>query len=409
MINTAKTRLLCESVRLSRVPASPIRKLVPFAEKAKKSGIRVYHLNIGDPDIQTPSEMIQVVRTWKLNPVSYAHSQGDSELLNALRAYYKRLGFPFIQKEHIQVTSGGSEAIFWAFFATCNPKDEVIVFEPFYTNYNSFAVIAGIRLVPIKTYVESGFHLPHRKEIERHITSKTRAILYCSPGNPTGTVYTKAEIELLVSICKRNNLFLLSDEVYREFVYDGKKQISILSYINEIPDRAVLLDSLSKRYSLCGARVGALVSLNKDIMEGVLRMAQGRLSAGLIDQKVAAGLTKVPSSYIQKVRIEYENRRNILYNGLSKIPGIVLSKPEGAFYIIARLPVKDAEHFCMWLLTDFRDRRETVMLAPAKGFYITEGMGESEVRIAYVLNITHLKRSIEILSKALANYPRGLR
>lgn len=392
------------SSRLLSVPASPIRKLVPFAEAAKKAGVKVYHFNIGDPDIRTPDVMIDVLHTWDRNPVGYANSHGEAPLLSSLATYYHGVGAPFLETKHIQVTMGGSEAISWAIFATCEPGDEIIVFEPFYANYNSFAIVHGVTLVPILTTAANGFHLPSETEIEKYITKKTKAILICTPNNPTGTVYTKEEMEMLVMIAKKHALFLMSDEVYREYTYDGRKQTSLLSYMQHIPSQAIVLDSLSKRYSACGIRIGTLVSLNNDIMEGVLRIGQGRLSAGLVDQAMAAQLVNVPEKYFKDIHDEFEKRRDVLYEGLKKISGVVVPKPEGAFYTIVGLPVKDAEAFCQWLLTDFRDNNETVMIAPAAGFYATPGKGKNEVRIAYVLNTTAIARSIEILTKALSVY-----
>ncbi|MBI5620236.1 pyridoxal phosphate-dependent aminotransferase [Candidatus Gottesmanbacteria bacterium] len=406
------------SKRLSSVPASPIRKLVPYAVAAKKAGVTVYHLNIGDPDIKTPEVMLDVLHNWKDNPIRYGQSQGEPGFLDAVLSYYHTLGFPFLNTEQLQVTSGGSEAIAMAMFAVTDPGEEILTFEPLYTNYNSYAAMNGITLTAVATDIKTGFHLPLQQEIEKKITKNTKAILYCNPNNPTGTVYTKAEVEMLVSIAKKHHLFLLSDEVYREYCYDGKKQISLFSYMQEIPDLAVVLDSMSKRYSLCGARLGVLVSLNPEIMAGVLRIAQGRLSAGFVDQAIASKLTEVPDSYLEGVQKEYAKRRDVLYEGLSKIPGVTIPKPEGAFYTIVGLPVPDAEAFCQWLLTDFRDpsassgQAETVMLAPAAGFYTsaslstgaTQGKGKNEVRIAYVLNTQALTRCIEILKKALQAY-----
>lgn len=392
------------SNRLQKVPASPIRKLVPFANEAKRQGVKVYHLNIGDPDIKTPQVMIDVLKKWDQNPIPYGQSQGELKFLDSLTAYYNKLGYEFIDPKNIQVTTGGSEAISMAFFATCEVGDEVIVFEPFYTNYNSYAMVNQVKLVPVRTYGKDGFHLPEAKEIEKKITSKTRAILICNPSNPTGTVYSKKEMDMLVEIAERKNLFLISDEVYREFVYDGKKHVSILDYMKRIPEKTVLLDSLSKRYSLCGARLGMMVSLNEDLMSGVLRVAQGRLSSGFVDQKVAEKLTEVTPDYFEQVKKEYQRRRDVLYDGLSKIKGVFLEKPEGAFYSVVKLPVTDANDFCQWLLTKYRYKQSTVMLAPAAGFYASPGLGKDEVRIAYVLNVEDLKRSIEILTHALVEY-----
>lgn len=394
------------SDRLLEVPASPIRKLVPFATAAKKEGVKVYHLNIGDPDIKTPEVMIDVLKNWSDNPIAYGQSQGQPKFLESLVSYYHKLSYSYIKTNNIQVTTGGSEGISMALFALCEPGEEVITFEPYYANYNSYSTINGVKIVPVLTTGETGFHLPERSEIESKITNKTKAILICNPSNPTGTVYTKEEMEMLVSVCVKNNLFLVSDEVYREFVYDGKKYFSILEYMEKYPQQMVLLDSLSKRYSLCGARLGMIVSLNKDLMDGVLRMAQGRLSSGYIDQAMAEKLTEVDDSYFKAVHKEYQTRRDVLYEGLKSIPGVYLEKPEGAFYTIVKLPVKDSEDFCQWLLTDFRHNNETVMVAPAAGFYGTKGMGKNEVRIAYVLNCDDLKKAIEILRRALVKYNR---
>lgn len=392
------------SKRLQSVPASPIRNLVPFAEAAKKEGVKVYHFNIGDPDIKTPEVMIDVLHTWSRNPVGYANSHGEAPLLASLQTYYHNLGATFLETTNIQVTMGGSEAISWAMFATCEAGDEIIVFEPFYTNYDSYAIVHGITLVPVLTTAVNNFHLPIAEEIEKKITSKTKAILICTPNNPTGTVYTKEEMEMLVALSKKHNLFLMSDEVYREYAYDGRKQTSLLSYMKEIPDKAIMLDSLSKRYSACGIRIGVLVSLNADIMSGVLRIGQGRLSAGLVDQAMAAELVHVSPQYLKDIHDEFEKRRDVLYEGLKNIPGVVIPKPEGAFYSIVGLPISDAQDFCKWLLTDFRDNNETLMLAPASGFYATPGKGKNEVRIAYVLNTKAIARCIELLKKALIQY-----
>jgi aspartate aminotransferase len=392
------------SKRLQAVPASPIRKLVPFAQAAKKTGVKVYHLNIGDPDIETPEVMMKVLDTWDTNPIGYSLSQGEPVFLEALKSYYHGIGATFLDIPSIQVTSGGSEAISMALFAICEPGDEVIVFEPFYANYNTYAVVNGVTLVPIRTSIKDGFHLPKQADIERHISKKTKAILICTPNNPTGTVYSESEMDTLVAIAKKYGLYLLSDEVYREYAYDGRKQASLLSYMESIPEQAIVLDSMSKRYNLCGARLGVLISLNADVMAGVLRLAQGRLSSGIIDQRVAAKLTEVPESWMEKTHKEWEKRRDVLYEGLRKIPGVTIPKPEGAFYSIVGLPVADSEDFCKWLLTDFRDKNETVMVAPAAGFYASRGLGKNEVRVAYVLNTTDLARCVELLKKALVAY-----
>lgn len=392
------------SKRLLLVPDSPIRKLAPYAEEAKRKGLKVYHLNIGDPDIKTPEVMIKVLRNWSRNPIGYAQSQGEYDFLSALESYYKKLGFGFVKTENIQVTSGGSEAIAMALFAVCEAGDEVLVFEPYYANYNSYAVLTGVKLVPITTNNANGFHLPDENKITKSITSKTKAILVNNPSNPTGTVYTRDEIDALVNIAKKYNLFLISDEVYREFVYDDLQYVSILEYMQKFPEQMILLDSLSKRYSLCGARLGMLVTLNKEVRDGVLRIARGRLSSGLIDQTMAAKLSAVDNKYFNDIRKEYQKRRDIIFKGLKEIPGVSIHKPEGAFYSVVKLPIKDAEHFCKWLLTDFSYKNETVMLAPAGGFYSTKGLGKDEVRIAYVINSEDLIRAVEIIRQALVKY-----
>jgi aspartate aminotransferase len=395
-------------MKLSKVayttPASPIRKLVPFAMDAKKKGVKIYHLNIGDPDIKTPQVMIDFLKKWDKNPICYPNSRGEKVLLDALGRYYKSIGINDLRDENLQVTCGGSEGLFWTFLSTCDPGDEVIVFEPFYANYNGFATIAKINLVPVITKIEDNFHLPDICEIEKKISKKTKAILICNPSNPTGTVYSKEELEKLVNLAKKHNIFLISDEVYREFAYDGKKAYSLLDFRHVYSDGIVVVDSLSKRYSLCGARLGIIISYNLEIMDSFLRYAQARLSVGLIDQHMAAELTKVGKDYFKSVNDEYRERRDVLYGELSKIKGVVCRKPEGAFYMIVKLPVKDAEDFAKWLLTDFNDNGETIMVAPAKGFYKTPGLGIDEVRLAYVINQSDLIRSCEILKKALQKY-----
>jgi len=396
--------MIAFSKRLISVPPSPIRKLVPFAQIAKKQGVKIYHLNIGDPDIKTPQVFIDVLNHWKKNPISYGQSQGEPAFLEALKTYYQHLGYLFVQAKNIQVTSGGSEAISIILFAVCNPQDEVIVFEPYYANYNSYAIINNVKLCAIITHSQNGFHLPSTSEIEKYITKKTRAILICNPNNPTRTVYTKKEINQLVKIAQKHGLFLIADEVYRDFVYDNQKHISLLDYIKQLPKQIIVIDSLSKRYSLCGARLGMIVSLNQKIMDGVLRIAQGRLSAGLIDQTMACQINNIPNNFLSDVKKEYEERRNLLYQGLKQIPNVTLEKPEGAFYCIVNLPVNNAENFCRWLLTDFRLNNQTIMLAPAAGFYQNPILGKKQVRIAYVLNKNDLKQSLQILAKAVTKY-----
>lgn len=394
------------SKRLQAMPVSAVRKLAPYAAEAKKAGVKVYHLNIGNPDVKTPEVMIDVLRNWTINPIGYADSPGDPSFIKALQSYYSKLGHSFVKEENIVATVGGSEAIVMALFGICNPGDEVLVFEPFYSNYSSLAALTDVSFVAVPTKIEEGFHPPSKEEIEKQITPKTSAILFCSPGNPTGTVYTKEEIERLVEIAKEHDLFLISDEVYREYIFSGAPEhTSVLSYMELYPDRIVMLDSLSKRYSLCGARLGVFVSLNKELMQGVVKIAQSRLSAGIIDQVLGAKLTEVPQSYIDDVQKEYEKRRDTIYEGLTAITGVTLAKPEGAFYSMVGLPVQSAEDFAIWLLKEYRNAENaTVMLAPGAGFYLTPGRGENEVRIAYVLNTDDLKVCIGILKDALAKY-----
>lgn len=386
------------------IPASPLRAFIPFAEEAKKKGRHIYHLNIGDPDIKMPQVMYDFLRNWDKNPVPYSHSQGEPELIKSLLWYYSGFGFSFLKHENIQITLGGSEGLLWSFMSICDPDDEILTFEPYYTNYNSYAVVARAKLIGIKTNIENGFHLPERKEIESRITSKTRAILFSNPSNPTGTVYTRDELDMLADIAEKHNLYIIADEVYREFVYNGTQAISMLEYAEKMPDAIIVVDSLSKRYSLCGARLGNIVSLNDDLMATFLKFGQARLSAGTIGQRMAATLNQVEPPYFDNIVEEYGKRREIIVKGLKSIPGVVCSEPEGAFYVIAKLPVDDAADFTKWLLTDFNDNNETVMVAPAAGFYNTPGSGTDEVRIAYVLNTEALERSVEILKKALEAY-----
>ena len=389
------------------IPASPIRELVPFAEAAKKRGVKIYHLNIGDPDIESPSVMIEALKTWPHQLIPYANSQGESHLINSLLGYYGKLGFGKLASADLQITLGGSEGLLWTISSICEPGDEILTFEPFYTNYMSFALRAGAKLVPIETTIETGFHSPKASVIEKKITERTKAILVCNPSNPTGAVYPKVEMDMLLGIAKKHGLYIIADEVYREFAYDGHQPYSVLNYLTDYPEGIILVDSLSKRYSLCGARLGVIVSLNKKLMQAFLRYGQARLSAGSLDQYVAGQLDKVSDAYFQKLIKEYDQRRQVLVNGLRKIPGVVCSEPEGAFYIMAKLPVKDSKKFAQWLLTDFSDDNETVMVAPAAGFYATKGLGVDEVRIAYVLNIKALERAVVILARALEIYPKN--
>ncbi len=392
------------SERIKTLPVSSIRQLIPLSIAAKKDGVKVLHLNIGDPDIKTPKVMLDVLRNWEIETIRYSDSKGEPPTLAALENYYHRLGFKAIKEENILVTVGGSEAVVMSLFAVASPGDEVLVFEPFYSNYAALAHFSGVKLVGIPTAIKDGFHLPAKLEIEKAITKKTKAILFCSPNNPTGAIYSRKEVQVLVEVAKNHDLFLISDEVYREFIFDKTIHTSILDFLDQIPNQIILLDSLSKRYSLCGARIGLVASLNKEVIAGVTKIAKSRLSAGLIEQLMAAKLTRVPVSYTKAVIAEYKKRREVVFIGLSKIKGVFLTKPEGAFYAMVSLPVKDAEDFCRFLLTDFRLNNTTVMLAPGAGFYLTANQGLDQVRIAYVLNTKDLDKSIKIIEAGLTAY-----
>ena len=385
------------------MPASPIRKLVPYAEKAKTQGTTVYHLNIGQPDIETPEVALNAVKNLDRKVIEYSHSAGFESYRNALSAYYVKNGIR-VSPEDIIITTGGSEALIFGFMTTCNPGDEVIIPEPFYANYNGFAVTAGINVVPVTATIESGFALPPITEIEKKITSKTKGIVICNPGNPTGYLYSKEELEQLRDLVKKHDLFLFSDEVYREFCYDGAVPFSVMN-LDGIENNVIMIDSVSKRYSMCGARIGALISKNKEVMAAALKFGQARLSPPTIDQIAAEAALKTPQSYFDNVVREYVQRRNIMIQGLNSIPGVFCPNPSGAFYCVAKFPVDDAEKFCQWLLEDFSFEGQTVMMAPANGFYATKGAGLQEARIAYVLNQEDLKKAVICLEKALEVYP----
>ncbi len=393
--------------RLSRraveMPASPIRRLAPFAAEARKAGKMVYPLNIGQPDIPTPREILDRLRSYDGRNVPYGPSQGLPEFVETLRAYYARMGLT-VAAEEIFVTTGGSEAILFVLGALADDGDEVVVFEPFYTNYSGFGSLVGVKLVPVTTRAEDGYHLPSRQAIEAKIGPRTRAILICTPNNPTGTVYTDEEMELLGAICRDRGLFLVCDEVYREFAYDGRRQRSVLT-LPGIERQVVMVDSLSKRVSLCGIRVGNIVSRNRDLMAAVLKFGQARLCPPTLGQFAACALGDVPPSYIEGVIRDYQRRRDVVFGALSAAPGVTVRKPEGAFYLCARLPIDDAERFAIFMLRDFSVDGETVMVAPADGFYATPGLGKDEVRIAYVLDETKLDRAMAILGAALRAYP----
>jgi aspartate aminotransferase len=390
------------SNRARQMPASPIRKLMPLAEDAKRRGVHVHHLNIGQPDIETPAPMLEKLRECRDRVLAYSPSGGTPEYLAVLLEYYARLGIRLGLKDVI-ATTGGSEAILFALLACANEGDDVLVVEPFYTNYTAFATMAGVRLVPLTSRGDEGFHLPARAAWERAVTPRTRAVILCNPNNPTGTVYTRDELEVVAGFCRDRGLFLISDEVYREFVYDGGTATSALS-LSGSDDLVIVVDSLSKRYSACGIRLGCLVTRNREVTQACLRMAQGRLSPPGLAQMIAVGARELGPEYTAAVVSEYQKRRDILFDGLTAVPGVFLRKPEGAFYFIARLPVRDSEDFTRWMLTDYERDEATVMLAPAQGFYATPGLGQNEVRIAYVLDRRHLQAAVGILADGLQAY-----
>jgi aspartate aminotransferase len=391
------------SKKAVEMPASPIRKLVPFAEVAKKAGKKVYHLNIGQPDIETPQVALDAIKNMDLKVIEYSHSAGFESYRNGLAAYYQKTGIP-VASEDIIITTGGSEALIFGFMTTCDPGDEVIIPEPFYANYNGFAVTAGLTVVPVASSIESGFALPPVEEFEKKITSKTRAIVICNPGNPTGYLYSKEELEKLRDIVQKHDLFLFADEVYREFCYDGAQPFSVMN-LEGIEQNVIMIDSVSKRYSMCGARIGAMISKNKEVVAAALKFGQARLSPPTIDQIASEAALNTPQSYFDDVVTEYVTRRNILVDGLNAIPGVFCPKPSGAFYCVARFPVDDAEKFCQWLLEDFDYQGQTVMMAPANGFYSTPGAGKNEARLAYVLNQESLHHAVKCLEEALKVYP----
>ncbi len=390
------------SQRAATMPASPIRRLAPYAVAARKRGLEVHGLNIGQPDIPTPQVILDRFRQYTAPYVPYGPSQGLPEYIEALRTYYAGFGAR-LAPEDIFVTTAGSEAIQFTLGALCDPGDQVIVFEPFYTNYNGFAAMTGVECVPVTTRGEDGYHLPERAAIEAKIGPRTRAILICSPNNPTGTVYTDAEIERLAAICRDRGLYLVSDEVYREFTYDGRTSRSLLTF-DGLDDLAIVVDSVSKRYSLCGARIGNIVSKNRPFMDAIMRFGQARLCPPTLEQFACTALTEVPASYTSGVLAEYQKRRDVVFGALSRMPGVRVRKPEGAFYICTGLPVDDANAFAIYLLTEYSQGGETVMVAPLDGFYATPGLGRDEVRLAYVLECGKLERAMDILAGALTAY-----
>jgi aspartate aminotransferase len=385
------------------MPESPIRKLVPFAENAKRKGKKVYHLNIGQPDIQTPSVALEAIKNFDDNVVKYSHSAGFESYRKGLASYYQSLDIN-VSYNDLMVTTGGSEALLFALNSCLDAGDEIIIPEPFYANYNGFSISAGITVKPISTSIDNGFALPPIEDFVKLITPKTKAILICNPGNPTGYLYSQEELELLRDVVKKYNLFLFADEVYREFCYDGNSHYSVLN-LDGLEKHAVVIDSTSKRYSMCGIRVGCIVSKNPEVINTALKFAQARLSPPTFGQVAGEAALSTPKSYFEDVINEYVARRDLLVDGLNKIDGVVCPKPKGAFYAIAQLPVDNAEKFAQWLLEEFDYQNETLMVAPAAGFYSTEGEGNNQVRIAYVLNQDSLKRAIKCLEEGLIKYP----
>ncbi len=389
------------SSRIKSIPPSSIMELLTFSANAKKSGKKVYHLNLGQPDIKTPKGFLKSIREFKDEVLEYSLSEGLPELIEAIKNYYKTYNINF-ENDEILITNGGSEALLFTLISICDEGDNILVPEPFYSNYYGFAASVGVNINPITTLSENGFHLPSKEEIQSRINDRTRAILFSNPGNPTGVVYTKSEIEMISDLAIENNLWIISDEVYREFVYEG--EYTSLGNIDRVKDRVVIVDSVSKRYSACGARIGSVASKNKSYIESILKLCQTRLSVPTLEQIGAIELYNTDKSYLKEVNEEYKARRDVLYNELMKVPGVICEKPSGAFYIVAKLPIKDADHFSKWLLNDFSIDGETVMPCPAKGFYMTPNLGVNEIRIAYVLNSKDLSKAAYLLKEGLKAY-----
>jgi len=390
------------SRRGQTVQASPIRKFKPYADAAIADGVKIFFLNIGDPDIPTPKPILDAVRSFNDPILGYGPAQGFLELRQAIAGYFKDYGIS-LKADNVLITLGGSEAILMAFATVADPGDEIIIPEPFYTNYNGYASLAALKVVPLTLKVEDGFRLPPAEEFEAKITPRTRAIVLCSPNNPTGTVYTAEELGRVVKLAVKHNLFIIGDEVYKEFVYNGRRHISLLEF-EEARDRVIVVDSISKRFSCCGARVGAAITRNDQVYAAMLKFAQARLCPPTIEQRAAIAAYKMGMSYFEPVRREYERRRDVLFEGLSAIPGVVVRKPEGAFYMSVRVPIRDTEKFVIWMLTDFRLDGQTVMVAPESGFYGTPGKGKDEIRAAYVLNEEDLRRALVVFRAGLEKY-----
>lgn len=391
------------SIKGQSMPASPIRKLVPYADAAKQKGVKVYHLNIGQPDIETTSKALNAIHNYDEKVIMYSHSAGNLSYREKLCEYYAKVNIN-VTPDDIIVTNGASEALLFAFMTIMNPDDEVIIPEPFYANYNGFAITSGVKVKPIFSSIETGFALPPIADFEKAITPNTKAILICNPNNPTGYLYSEAELEVLRELAIKYDLFLIADEVYREFCYDGSKHHSTM-HLKGVEDNVILIDSVSKRYSACGLRVGCLVSKNKEVINTAMKFAQARLSPPSIGQVAAEAAIDTDDDYFKDIVKEYEARRNVVVEGINKIDGAYCPCPKGAFYIVAHLPIDDSEKFCKWMLTDFNCEGKTVMMAPASGFYSTKGLGTSEVRISYCLNVNDLTDAMNVLAKALEVYP----
>ncbi|MGZ5211934.1 MAG: pyridoxal phosphate-dependent aminotransferase [Kaistella sp.] len=391
------------SHRAENMPASPVRKLVPYALLAKQKGIKVYHLNIGQPDIETPQTALDAIKNIDLKVLEYALSEGNLEYRTALNNYYHSLGFTDLTTDNFIVTNGGSEALNFAISTLCDDGDEVIIPEPYYANYNGFTNTFNVKVVAVPSTIDTGFALPPIEEFEKKITDKTRAIIICNPGNPSGYLYTREELQKLAEIALKHDIVVISDEVYREYVYDGKQQISMFDF-PELAENCIIIDSESKRYSMCGARIGCLITRSKKIHDAAMLFAQARLSPVLLGQIAATAAHLNDGAYIRKVREEYTNRRNLLVDLLNGIPGVICPKPKGAFYCVAELPVEDTDVFAQWLLEHYSHNNETVMVAPMSGFYSNPELGKKQVRIAYVLKEEDLRRSVELLNDALQKY-----